>query len=223
MQPTRFKMTRSARLLCIRWSRTAFFPSLVILGNLVSHACAGELDDPEQYTTRVRPGLGASGVTPPRGIQADTSDPPVQPSVSPQQTSVSPAQTTGSTATSDTTSNVAPTTGVSAECADAPTRILEAKCDGGGCHGTADTPSTSYSNLASSSDPMTLLDVPAKFTCADKMLIDSKNPAESAILSVIQASGHCSSSQMPFLGPYLSTAEVDCLTEWVNAVASGAL
>lgn len=84
-------------------------------------------------------------------------------------------------------------------------------------------PTEFYSDLVSSTDPMRLVDTPAKFTCSSKMLIDSQNPADSALLSVVQANGHCSGAQMPFGGPYLSAEDVSCLTQWVTAVANGAI
>ena len=199
--------------------------------SLLLGGCAAELEDPAQYTTRVRPGVGASGVLPPQGN--DT--PNVQPTVSPQQTTgVDPDQTDEETTSSPTTSvsptssvapspSVSPSSGLSAECADVPTRILQGKCAGSACHGTPDTPAAGFSDIASTTDPMHLLDVPAKFTCSSKMLIDSQNPADSAILSAVEADGHCSGGQMPSGGPYLTEDEVSCLTEWVNAVASGAI
>jgi hypothetical protein len=185
--------------------------------------CAGELEDAEQYVSSVGSGLGAAGVLPKQGSKTDPDVEPVSPlpSVNPQQSdNESSDEETSSVAPSP---SVSPSSGgLSAECADVPTRILVSKCGGDSCHGSPGMPSFAFSDLVSTTDPAILLNVPAKSTCASKMLIDGDNPADSAILSAVQAEGHCSGSRMPFNGPpYLSTDEISCLTEWVNAVAAG--
>lgn len=191
--------------------------------------CAAELEDADEFQTKIRPGLGASGVVLAKGDKTDNSVAPQQPTdVNPAPSSGVAPQTTATVApqdstSSDTSTSDAPSTGVSAECADAPTRILQEKCDGIACHGSPGTPATAFSDIASTTDPMNLLDVPALYTCSSKMLIDSQNPADSAILSAVQSAGHCSGGRMPSGGPYLSDDEIRCLTEWVNAVASGAI
>lgn len=204
--------------------------ALAVAGSCATVGCAAELEDPEQYTTRVRPGLGASGVTVAQDGKPVDPNPTVQPTVSPQNsTSAEPDESDDTTSSVSPTTSVAPATtvtpssGVSAECADVPTRILQGKCAGTTCHGEPGSPAAAFSDIASTTDPMNLLDVPAKFTCSSKMLIDSANPADSAILSAVDADDHCSGGQMPSGGPYLTADEVSCLTEWVNAVASGAI
>lgn len=193
--------------MCLRAARTSPCRHLLVLG-LLSFACAAELEDADEFQTRVRPGAGASGVR----LAQDTSAPDND------KTSGSPTSgtTSGDSTGGDSTTDVA-------DCGDVPTRILQAKCSGAACHGSPGAPTELYSDIASSTDPMHFLDVPAKYTCSAKMLIDSETPADSALLSVVQANGHCSGGQMPSGGPYLSAEDISCLTEWVNAVASGAI
>jgi hypothetical protein len=203
---------------------TAVASGLLLIG------CAAELEEQEAYTTRVLPGVGASGVTAARGVAPNQVEPGVQPAVSPQGTAdVEPGGTSensSSVAPSPSVapaSEVSPSAGVSAECADVPTRILQGKCAGPSCHGSPGMPTQFFSDIASSTDPGHLLNVPAKAPCQSKMLIDGDNPADSAILSAVQAADHCSGGQMPSGGPYLTDDEIRCLTEWVNAAATGAI
>jgi hypothetical protein len=55
-------------------------------------------------------------------------------------------------------------------------------------------------------------------------LVDSANPGNSALLKVIGTDYiPCTSSQMPAGQNPLTADEVACVSEWVNAVASGQL
>lgn len=197
---------------------------------LVSHAlpaaalllsCSdGDLEDKESYTNQLTPGLGAKGVTRPQG-SGQTPNPaptnPPAPSTDTPPTNTPPPATTGTPPTP-------PSGGLSAACADVQTRIFQMSCDGSVCHGEPGNPAGTYSDFVTPTDlAAAVRDVPAKGNCGSLKLVDTQNPANSALLKVITATPQpCVSTQMP-VGQPLSAADQACITEWVNAVASGAI
>jgi hypothetical protein len=103
-------------------------------------------------------------------------------------------------------------------------RVFQTRCAGASCHGEPGVPAAAYSDFVNPTDlPAAVKDVAAKSNCGSLKLVDSQNPTNSALLKVITATPQpCVSLQMP-VGTPLSTADAACVTEWVNAVASGAI
>lgn len=186
----------------------------------------GDLDDKDVYTNQVTPGLGAKGVTAPQGsgqTPGVTPNPPSNPPPPPATTTPSTPPTTPPTPPTGTPPTP-PSGGLSEECADIQTRIFQMRCDGASCHGEPGSPALAYSDFVTPTDlAAAVKDVPAKGNCSSLKLVDSQNPANSALLKVIlQTPQPCVSLQMP-VGDPLSAADAACMTEWVNAVASGAI
>lgn len=186
----------------------------------VTLACSGDLADKEEYVSKVDLGQGAKGVT---GPQDNGQSPPAQPP-----TPQPPTPPTGTPSTPPPATTTPPTPppagGLSAACADVQTRIFQAKCVGGACHGEPGVPAAVYTDFVNPTDlAQAVKDVPAKANCGSMKLVDSAAPQNSALLKVITSTPQpCVSFQMP-VGTPLTTDEVACVTEWVNAVASGAI
>lgn len=197
------------------WLASAAF--LLPLGAFATLGCSGDLEDKELYETQVTEGLGAKGVSRPLPTGMSTVPAPAAttstPNPTPTGTGVSPTPTSP------------PAGGLSAACADIEDRVFKTKCAGGGCHGEPGAPATFYSDLGSQENlAPAVRDVPAKGGCTSMKLVDSANPSNSALLKVISTDYiPCTSSQMPVGSSALTAEEVACVTEWVNAVASGAL
>jgi hypothetical protein len=191
------------------------YASLLPLFAFVSNGCSGDLEDKELYESQVTEGLGAKGVSRPLPSGMGTVPAPTNNPTDPQPTAtgVTPSPTTP------------PSGGLSAACADIEDRVFRTKCAGGGCHGEPGAPATFYSDLGSQDNlAPAVKDVPAKGSCTSMKLVDSANPSNSAILKVIGTDYiPCTSSQMPAGLSPLTAEEVACVTEWVNAIASGAL
>lgn len=179
--------------------------------------CSGDLEDKELYETQVTEGLGAKGVS--RPLPTGMSPVPTPPATT---NAPNPPPTGMGTNPSPTSP---PAGGLSAACADIEQRVFKTKCAGGGCHGEPGAPATFYSDLGSQDNlAPAVRDVPAKGGCTSLKLVDSANPSNSALLKVISTDYiPCTSSQMPVGSSALNAEEVACVTEWVNAVASGAL
>lgn len=178
----------------------------------------GDLEDKEVFATQVTTGVGPKGVTAPQGSGTPNPTPP------PPNTTTPPPPATTSGPTPPNPPPPAPGGGLSAACADIQTRIFQTRCDGAACHGETGSPALAYSDFVTPEDlPAAIRDVPAKGNCSSLKLVDSQNPANSALLKVItQAPQPCVSLQMP-VGDPLSAADAACVTEFVNAVASGAI
>lgn len=185
-------------------------PVLVACMTFALASCSdGDLEDKDVYATQVTTGLGPKGVTRPQGTgQAPAPTP--QPSAPPTPP--------------DTPTPPTPGGGLSAACADIQTRIFQTRCDGAACHGEPGSPSAAYSDFINPTDlAAAVRDVPAKGNCGSYKLVDSQDPTNSALLRVItQTPQPCVSLQMP-VGDPLSAEDAACMTEWVNAVASGAI
>lgn len=198
---------------------------LVVASFHLLTACSGDLEDQDVFQAQVREGVGAKGVSraqtssgpqpvapPPPASTSGTTPPPA-----PTGTSPSPPAPTG-------TNPPAPT-GLSAACADIEVRVFQTKCAGAACHGEPGFPAAFFSDLGSHENlAPAVRDVPAKSGCTSMKLVDSANPSNSALLKVI-GTDHvpCTSTQMPSGQDPLTADEVACVTEWVNAVASGQL
>lgn len=189
-------------------------------------ACSGDLADREEYETKVDVGLGAKGVTAPQGSgQSPPAQPPTTPPVTPPVTPSTPPPTTTPPPPATTPVTPPPAGGLSAACADVETRIFQMRCDGGSCHGEPGVPAAVYSDFVNPTNlAQAVKDVAPKTTnCSSMKLVDSANPANSALLKVIMSTPQpCVSFQMP-VGDPLSADDMACVTEWVNAVASGAI
>lgn len=184
----------------------------------VAGCASSDLEDKDVYATQVEPGLGAKGVTKPQG----TGQTPAMPGTTP--TPPPPATTPATPPTTPPTPPTPPSGGLSAACADIETRIFKTRCDESFCHGSPGSPAAAYSDFVNPTNlAAAVKDVPAKGNCSNLKLVDSQNPANSALLKVILPTPQpCVSTQMP-VGDPLSAADAACMTEWVNAVASGAI
>jgi hypothetical protein len=116
--------------------------------------------------------------------------------------------------------------GGSAVC-DAPTTIFTQMGDHGGCNGIAcHTPGVFPPDLQTAGVAARLRDV-ASGTCTSAKYIDVANPANSYLLKKLQPSPMCGAAaggmQMPFGLPPSSPQQIQCITEWVNAVAAGTI
>lgn len=197
----------------------ALFPHVLSSAALLFFGCSdGDLEDKDVYATQVTTGQGAKGVTKPLG-SGQNPPTPNPPAVTPTPPATSSPTTAPTTSTPPT-----PSGGLSEACTDVQTRIFQTRCDGAACHGEPGVPAAAYSDFVTPTDlPAAVRDVPAKSGCSSMKLVDTQNPANSALLKVITATPQpCVSLQMP-VGDALSAADAACVTEWVNAVASGAI
>ncbi|HTM43297.1 MAG TPA: hypothetical protein VL137_00005 [Polyangiaceae bacterium] len=114
--------------------------------------------------------------------------------------------------------------GGSAVC-DAPNTVFNQMGDHGGCNGIAcHVPNVFPPDLQTAGVAARLRGV-ASATCAAEKYIDTVNPANSYLLKKLQPSPMCGAAaggmQMPFGLPPSSAQQVQCITDWVNAVAAG--
>lgn len=105
--------------------------------------------------------------------------------------------------------------------------IFLMKCSNVICHGDPGGNPTVSSGLFlfSPTRNADMLDRPGivsdKYDCSAERVIDSANPAASLMITTLTRTAPCN-VQMP-VGPKLPQTDIDCITQWVNSVASGGL
>jgi hypothetical protein len=176
----------------------------VVSSSLVG--CYSELEDEERYTVlKINTDHPRTPNKPPVAGEAEP-EPTAEPSSMPS------GEPTSSSSSGDFT--------FSPGCEDVVGTILgnAAKCGGGLCHGGPGTMPV-YMDFG---DPEGLreriVDKPGD-TCKDALVIDSANPEQSLIFEKLKAIPSCG-MHMP-VGGDLPPADIECLTEWVNAMANG--
>ncbi|MEO1266848.1 MAG: hypothetical protein AAFX99_02055 [Myxococcota bacterium] len=178
---------------------------------LAGAACAGELSDPESFR-QAREGAGEgdtdgtadSGTTDTNGGGGDDTTMPSD------DTDVINMDTGDTTVEADTAPPVCEPIGVTA------LDLIETSCATEFCH-SAQTMSAQL-NMEPDGIEDRLYNVPA-VACSDQLLIDPDNPSGSYILNKLLAVPECA-SQMPLASPPLNADEVQCLTDWVEALVA---
>jgi hypothetical protein len=104
-----------------------------------------------------------------------------------------------------------------AGCPDIPSTLLVPTCGITGCHG-AKSPQAGL-DLASPGVEDRLVDRTASTGCADGIYVPKVNPTSGVFYQKLTDSPPCG-SRMPFTGNALTDAQLACVANWVNAIAS---
>ena len=174
----------------------------------IGASCAGELDDPERHR--------AARAT----AEADAGDTAAATDAASSDTAV-----TDNDAAED--ANAADT----APPPDAPT-VEEVTCDPIGVSAQermATRCATDFCHSAETSLASLNLDPPdiaarvygvPSTTCSGRLIIDPERPEESFLLNILSESPDCDRPRMPIAGTPFTEDEVQCVTEWIEALVA---
>lgn len=181
-------------------------PSLVcvaiVLGlSSFGPGCATELDNPGAFANPTAGSTGTSGAAGNAGAGGASGG------------------TGGSAGVSGAAGTSGAGSGGNAAVCDAPTTIFALASESGGCMGPACHSTGAIGpDLQAADIPGRLRDVQGIF-CSTGKFIDSAAPANSLLITKILASNACL-QRMPAALPPLDDADIQCVTDWVNSVAS---
>jgi cellulose 1,4-beta-cellobiosidase len=101
---------------------------------------------------------------------------------------------------------------------DAPDMIFTTTCGAAGCHNAASAAFAGNLDLVSPGLASRLVNVPAN-AMPSLFYIDTANPSQSVLLTKLTSTPPFG-AQMPYLSTPLSSSQIQCVTEWVDAQAS---
>jgi hypothetical protein len=174
--------------------------SLVWVATLIALGCATELDNPNAFQNPNGGAMGTAGSAGSAGAAG--------------------AAGAAGTAGAAGSAGAAGTAGGTGVVCDAPATIFsldgmtQGGCQGASCHSTG----AIAPDLQAADIPGRLRGVAGTF-CPSGKFIDATTPANSLLVTKLQASNTCS-QRMPFALPPLDDTKIQCVADWVNSVAA---